>query len=80
MSHQVLTFFLRKSDMDPPMFNLVQKAIPPALARDGKGRAAIYYRSWFFDKSLRDLTPLGIVPAFGASYYRMNLISRWACL
>ena len=62
MSHQVLTLFLHMRDMDPPMFNLVQKAIPPAFARDGKGRAAIYYRSWFFDNTLRDLTPLDIVP------------------
>ena len=62
MSHQVLTLFLHMRDMDPPMFNLVQKAIPPALARDGKGRAAIYYRSWFFDNTLRALTPLDIVP------------------
>lgn len=62
MSHQVLTLFLHMRDMDPPMFNLVRKAIPPAYARDGKGRAAIYYRSWFFDNTLRDLTPLDIVP------------------
>jgi hypothetical protein len=62
MSHQVLTLFLHMRDMDPPMFNLVQRAIPPALARDGKGRAAIYYRSWFFDNTLRDLTSLDIVP------------------
>jgi hypothetical protein len=62
MNHEVLTLFRHMRDMDPPMFSLVHSAIPPAFARDGVGRSAIYCKSWFFTNTLRELTELDIVP------------------
>ena len=62
MIHEVLTLFRHMLNMDPPMFNLVEAAIPPALALDGKGRSAVYCKSWFFTNTLRGLTELDIVP------------------
>jgi len=62
MVHEVLTLFRHMLNMDPPMFNLVEAAIPPALALDGKGRSAVYCKSWFFTNTLKELTELDIVP------------------
>jgi hypothetical protein len=62
MSRVVLTLFRHMRDMDPPMFNLVEAAIPPALAYDGKGKSAVYCKSWFFTNTLKELTELDIVP------------------
>lgn len=56
MSHEVLTLFKHMRDMDPPMFNQVHKAIPPAFARDGVGKSAIYCKSWYFTNTLKGLT------------------------
>ncbi len=62
MSRVVLTLFRHMRDMDPPMFNLVGAAIPPAFALGGKGKSAIYCKSWFFTNTLKGLTRLDIVP------------------
>lgn len=62
MSRVVLTLFRHMRDMDPPMFNLVEAAIPPAMAFDGQGRSAVYCKSQFFTTTLKGLTELDIVP------------------
>jgi hypothetical protein len=62
MNHEVLTLFKHMRDMEPPMFSLVHKATPPAFARGGIGRSAIYCKSWFFENTLRELQPQDIAP------------------
>lgn len=62
MSHEVLTLFRHMRDMDPPMFSLVHKAIPPAFAEGGVGSSAIYCKSWFFESTLKELHQQDIVP------------------
>jgi hypothetical protein len=55
MVPEVLTLFVHMREMDPPMFWLVKEAIPPALSRDGKGKAAVYCRRPTFRKTLEGL-------------------------
>jgi hypothetical protein len=55
MSHEVLTLFKHMKDMNPPMFNVVQKAIPPALALTGEGKSTVYRRSPHFMNTLEEL-------------------------
>jgi hypothetical protein len=60
MSHKVLSLFRHMAAMNPPLIEMVVKAIPKAVSKDGRGHSAIYCKKWFFTNTLKELTPQDI--------------------
>ena len=61
LTPQVLTIFNHMRVMNPEWFQLVVKAIPPALSKTGRGMAAVYCRSYHFRKTLEMLRAEDII-------------------
>jgi hypothetical protein len=61
LTPQVLTIFNHMRAMRPEWFQLVFKAIPPALSKTGQGMASIYCRSYHFRKTLSMLRAEDII-------------------
>lgn len=61
LTPQVLTIFNHMKEMKPELFQLVFKAIPPALSKTGQGMASIYCRSYHFRKTLSMLRAEDII-------------------
>ncbi|MDA1012524.1 MAG: hypothetical protein O3C12_07635 [Proteobacteria bacterium] len=61
LNPQVLTIFNHMRAMRPEWFQLVVKAIPPALSKTGRGMAAVYCRSYHFRKTLSMLRAEDII-------------------
>ena len=61
LTPQVLTIFNHMRAMKPEWFQLVVKAIPPALSKTGRGMAAVYCRSYHFRKTLSMLRAEDII-------------------
>ena len=61
MSQEVLSLFKHMREMQPLMVSLVAPAIAPAMAKDGKGRSAVYARTSEFMNQLKSLTVRDVV-------------------
>ena len=61
LTNKILTLFKHMRGMEPELFRLVYKAIPPGISNTGRGMAAIYCRSSYFRKTLEMLRDEDII-------------------